>query len=160
MFHVFWFSKNWAEKIETSTFLSAIFIFWRSDFAAGCEDAVEDSQPNCKSVCYHSNRLTVLTSISGIAVKSEPKKWKWRSEKCSYLEKYCTDMAEIRCGLRPHVYQGLEFFRSLCVMSSWSKTTSKSFVTKGDLMQQPLWTDSVVDNLKFEMIPTLLTAYT
>ena len=28
MFHVFWFSKNWAEKIETSAFLSAIFIFW------------------------------------------------------------------------------------------------------------------------------------
>ena len=48
-------------------------------------------------------------------------------------------MAETRFRLGSHVYQGLEFFSSLCVMSSWSITTSKSFVTKGDLMQQPLF---------------------
>ena len=47
-------------------------------------------------------------------------------------------MAETPCGLRTHVYQGLEFVCSSYVMSSWSKTTSKSFVTKGHLMQQPL----------------------
>ena len=41
--------------------------------------------------------------------------------------------------LRPHVYQWLDFFWSSCVMSSWSKTTCKSFVPKGDLMQQPLF---------------------
>ena len=34
--------------------------------------------------------------------------------------------------------KGWIFFCSCCVMSSWSKTTSKSYVTKGDLMQQPL----------------------
>ena len=35
---------------------------------------------------------------------------------------------------------GLDYmYTNGCVMSSWSKTTSKSFVTKGDLMQQPLW---------------------
>ena len=27
VFHIFWFSKKWGEKIETSAFLSAIFIF-------------------------------------------------------------------------------------------------------------------------------------
>ena len=48
-------------------------------------------------------------------------------------------MAETWCRLRSHVYQGLEFFRSLCVTSSSRKTTSKSFVTKGEVMQQPLW---------------------
>ena len=48
-------------------------------------------------------------------------------------------MAETRCGLRSQVYQWLDFFCSSCVMSSWRKTTSKSFATRGDLMQQPLW---------------------
>ena len=68
---------------------------------------------------------------------------KWRKEKCSYLLKWCTDMAITRCGLRSHVYQWLEFFFSSCVMSSWSKTTSNSFVTKGELMQQPLLLESL-----------------
>ena len=60
-------------------------------------------------------------------------------------------MAENRCGSRPHVYQGLELFRDLCVMSSWSRTTSKSFVTKCDcdLMQQPLLLDPAFMRLTF-----------
>ena len=37
-----------------------------------------------------------------------------------------------------HVYQGLDFFWSSCVMSSRNKTMYKSFVTKGDIMQQSL----------------------
>ena len=52
-------------------------------------------------------------------------------------------MAETRCGLRFHVYQWLEFFCSSCVMSSWNKTTSKYFVTKGELMQQSVPDQSV-----------------
>ena len=42
------------------------------------------------------------------------------------------------CRLRSHVYQGLEFLRSLCVMSSLNKSMCNSFVAKGDLMLQPL----------------------
>ena len=48
-------------------------------------------------------------------------------------------MAETRWGLRSHVYQGLEFFCSSCVLSSWNKTMCKSFVARGDIMQQPLF---------------------
>ena len=47
-------------------------------------------------------------------------------------------MAETWCRLRSHVYQGLDIFRSLYVMSSWSKTTRKIVVTKADITQQPL----------------------
>ena len=31
------------------------------------------------------------------------------------------------------------YFRSSCVMSSWNKTMCKSFVAKGDIIQQTLW---------------------
>ena len=64
-------------------------------------------------------------------------------------------MAETWCGLRSHVNQGLEFFCSSCVMSSWSKTTSKSFVTKGDLMQQPLFQRFT----HFFLVPLSLSPY-
>ena len=42
-------------KSRNERFLSAIFFFWRSDFAAGFEDAVKDSQPNSEIVSYYNN---------------------------------------------------------------------------------------------------------
>ena len=48
-------------------------------------------------------------------------------------------MLNLCVGLDHICTKGWIFFCSSCVMSSWSKTTSKSFVTKGDLMQHPLW---------------------
>ena len=67
------------------------------------------------------------------------KKWKWRSKKYSYLQKQCTDIAETWCRLRLHVYQGLNFFRSSCVLSSWNNTTCKSFVAKVTYCNSPFW---------------------
>ena len=70
--------------------------------------------------------------------KSDLEKQKLRSEKCSYLQNECSVIAETWCRLRSyHVYTGLDFFRSGCVMSSWNKMMCNNFIAKGDLIQQP-----------------------
>ena len=55
-------------------------------------------------------------------------------------------ITETWCRLRSHVYQEMESFSSCCVMSSSNKTASKSFITKSELMQQPLWNQCVILN--------------
>ena len=79
MFHVFWFSKNWAEKIETSAFLSGIFIFWVQILWTAYVGGAE----------YYNYSIHIILSSSNsshyIASKSDPKKWKWRSETGSFI---------------------------------------------------------------------------
>ena len=66
MFHVFWFSKKWAEKIETSASLSAIFIFcgwfssnvmWRVGGAEYCNYSINIVLSSSYSSHYISHKI-------------------------------------------------------------------------------------------------------
>ena len=139
-----------SRKIETSAFLSAIFIFWRSDFAAGCEDAVEHSQPNSKSVYYYNNRLTVLNSILTSSCKIWVTKNGTGAQKNtrSIFKSNAPTLLKLDVGL-DHMYtKGCIFFRSGCAISSWNKMTCNSFIAKDDLIQHPLCLKFLTTNLK------------
>ena len=77
--------------------------------------------------------LILLQGICGVqrilpqAAKSDCQKTTWRAENRSSLWK-CFTIAATLCMLRSHKSQGLDFFCSSCVMSSWDKMKSNSFV--------------------------------
>ena len=94
----------------------------------------------CKIVCYNSNRLIVLPCLFLTNCKiSAPKDGNGAQKNIHIFRSNAPTF--LKLGVRfYHMHtKGWIFFRSRCVMSSWSKTTFKSFVTKDDLMQQPLW---------------------
>ena len=71
------------------------------------------------------------TEISATSSKIRPQKNENGAQKNLHIfKRKCTYIAETWYRLRSDVYQGLDFFRSLCVLSSWNKTTCKSFVAK------------------------------
>ena len=48
--------------------------------------------------------MILYSEVSGVekTAKLERQKYKWRTEKCSYLQKKCNDIAETQCRLRLH----------------------------------------------------------
>ena len=63
----------------------------------------------------------------------------WSLEKDEYLWKYYSVYTETCCTLRAHENLGLQFLRSSCIRSPWSRTTYNNFVAIGDQMHQALW---------------------
>ena len=81
--HIFWFWKNWVEKMETSVFLSAIFIFSHQFFHLLCLLGLCFAFPTIDYYCY-----SIIYSGDSEAQTQQTQKCKiWRKKMKKALRK-------------------------------------------------------------------------